>query len=428
MTKLVEDPGRIAQLAGDIVAGSLGIETLVERYLARIEAVDNEVEAWRLVDAEGALAQASALQRELGASGPRGPLHGIPLAVKDVIDVAGFPTRAGSRLWEHVEAASSDAEVVHALRAAGAIPLGKVHTTEFAFFDTSPARNPHNPDHTPGGSSSGSGAAVAGGMAPAALGTQTVASVNRPAAYCGIAAFKPSTGSLSTFGVTPLAPMYDTVGFFGARVEDAVYLYGAVRCIEIARTPRDCLTVMRLEDPLLDDAAPDVVEAVDEACRRFEAAGHRVVVRRAPVSMEGVRDRQWCTARYQMAQVHADKRDEPLVGERFREALATGAALSGREFAEMRRSLGADRQRLYTECADADVIVWPAAPATAPEGIQSTGDPRYIGPWTALGGPVITAPAGAGANGLPLGVLFTGAPGADLDIARAALALSELLE
>lgn len=428
MSTLVEDPGRIADLAGDIAAGSLKIEALVERYLDRIAAIDGQVEAWRMLDASGALAQAAALQRELVVHGPRGPLHGIPLAVKDVIDVAGLPTRAGSRLWEDKAPAACDAEVVAALRAAGAIPLGKVHTTEFAFFDASPARNPHNPEHTPGGSSSGSGAAVAAGMAPAALGTQTVASVNRPAAYCGVAAFKPSSGSLSTFGVTPLAPLYDTVGFFGGTVADTVTLYCAARAVAPVPAHGRPLTVLRLEDPLLDDAQGDVVACTDAACARFEAAGHRVVARQAPVSMEGVRERQWQTARYQMAQVHGDKRDEPLVGERFREAIVKGAALSAREFADMRHSLAADRARLFAECSDAHVLLWPPAPGTAPAGISSTGDPRYIGPWTALGGPVVTVPAGIGANGLPLAVLLTGPPGADLEIASTAVVLSELLE
>ena len=148
--------------------------------------------------------------------------------MKDVIDVEGLPTRCNSRFLEERAPASADAGVVATLRAAGAVVLGKVHTTEFAFFDPSPARNPHHTAHTPGGSSSGSAAAVAAGMVPAALGTQTVASVNRPAAYCGISAFKPSSGLLSTFGVTPLAPVFDTVGLFGYRVADAVDLFEAV--------------------------------------------------------------------------------------------------------------------------------------------------------------------------------------------------------
>ena len=147
--------------------------------------------------------------------------------MKDIIDVEGLPTRANSRSRADIEPAAADAEVVLALKAQGAVILGKVHTTEFAFFDPSPARNPYNLAHTPGGSSSGSAAAVAAGMAPVAIGTQTVASVNRPAADCGIAAYKPSSRSLSTFGITPLAPSYDTAGFYGWSVDDAVLAFEA---------------------------------------------------------------------------------------------------------------------------------------------------------------------------------------------------------
>ena len=152
----------------------------------------------------------------------RSPLHGVPVAIKDVIDVAGWPTRAGSATRANAKAATIDAYVVTQLRAAGAIIVGKAHTTEFAYFDgPPPTRNPHNLLRTPGGSSAGPAAVVAAGMVPLSLGTQTAGSVSRPAAYCGIAAFKPSTRSWSSFGVVPFAPSFDTVGVFGHRVADA---------------------------------------------------------------------------------------------------------------------------------------------------------------------------------------------------------------
>lgn len=427
MTTLVEDPGRIAELAASILRRELSIEALMDRYLSRVDAVDSSVEAWRMIDASAALSLAAERQAELERHGPRGLLHGIPVAVKDVIDIAGFPTRAGSRLWENNPVAATDAEVVSALRAAGAIPIGKVHTTEFAFFDPSPARNPHDLGHTPGGSSSGSAAAVAAGMVPAALGTQTVASVNRPASYCGVAAFKPSTGSLSTFGVTPLAPMYDTVGFFGGTVADAVMLYCAMRRGAIPSGPLHPLNVVRLEDPLLKSASTDVANVMNVASDRIRAAGHTVEVRRSPVSLADVGERQWFTAQWQMARMHSDKREEPLVGERFRDMLEKGARFSEREFARTRWALAEDAARVYAECADADAILWPAAPTTAPLGLGSTGDPRFIGPWTALGGPVVTAPCGFGVNGLPIGVLLIGQPGLDLAFASVASILGAVL-
>ena len=227
-TNYATDAGRIAEMQRGIRSGALSASALVERCLARIDAIDPAVQAWRYVGRDSAREEAELLDREAKAGRFRGPLHGIPVGIKDVIDVAGMTTLANSKSRANGAPASANAEIVAALRLAGAVILGKTHTTEFAFFDPSPARNPHNIAHTPGGSSSGSAAAVGAGAVPLAIGTQTVASVNRPAAYCGVAAFKPSTQSTCTHGITPLAPAFDTVGFFGATVADAVALYEAV--------------------------------------------------------------------------------------------------------------------------------------------------------------------------------------------------------
>ena len=189
----VADPGRVRDLAGAMARKELSPVALVRRYLDRIAEAAPDVQCWREVDGERALAVAAEREREAAQGRLRGPLHGIPVAIKDIIDVEGLPTRANSKSRASIAPAANDAEIVLALKARGAVILGKVHTTEFAYFDPSPARNPHNLAHTPGGSSSGSAAAVAAGMVPASVGTQTVASVNRPASYCGIAAFKPST-------------------------------------------------------------------------------------------------------------------------------------------------------------------------------------------------------------------------------------------
>jgi aspartyl-tRNA(Asn)/glutamyl-tRNA(Gln) amidotransferase subunit A len=187
-TNYAADPGRIAELQRDIRSGALSARDLVERCLTRIDAIDPMVQTWRYVAHDSARAEAALLDREAKAGRFRGPLHGIPVAIKDIIDVAGMTTLANSKLRANSAPAAADAEIVALLRLAGAVILGKTHTTEFAYFDPSPARNPHNIAHTPGGSSSGSAAAVAAGAVPLALGTQTAASVNRPAAYCGVAA------------------------------------------------------------------------------------------------------------------------------------------------------------------------------------------------------------------------------------------------
>ena len=436
--RFVEDPGRIETLVSDMRAGRLSSQALVTRCLDRIARVEAHVQAWRVVDPDRALDEARALDEEAAAGRFRGPLHGLPVAIKDVMDVEGLPTRCNSPALQNRAPATADAEVVRALRAAGAVVLGKAHTTEFAFFDPSPARNPHHTDHTPGGSSSGSAAAVACAAVPAATGTQTVASVNRPAAYCGVAAFKPSTGLLSTFGVTPLAPMFDTVGLFGRRVADAAALFEAV-CPAHAAAPRagrhdgatdGRLTVIALDDPFLGQSVPAVHEAMAAAADRLREAGHDVLARDACVSFETLSDRQRRCMLYQTGKVHRPLLDLPRdrVGEKIREAVETGTGIGDGEFRAMHESLIAARHRLYASVADADAVLWPAAPDTAPTGLAWTGDPRYIAPWTALGGPVVSVNVGADRNGLPIGALLTGAPGTDAEFAGIARRLAAAME
>ncbi len=220
---LVADPGSVEEIARAIQTGAPIRSRLLRHRSAASMRSRKKVQGWCLLDRDGALAQARLLQQEAEAGRIRSPLHGIPVAIKDVLDVAGLPTRAGSKTRAGVTPSTIDAEVVTRLRVAGAVILGKAHTTEFAYFDgPPPTRNPHNTAHTPGGSSAGPAALVAAGMVPLSLGTQTAGSVSRPAAYCGIAAFKPSTRAWSSFGLVPFAPSFDTIGVFGHRLSDVV--------------------------------------------------------------------------------------------------------------------------------------------------------------------------------------------------------------
>lgn len=436
--RFVADPGRIETLAEEIHTGRLSSENLVARYLDRIAEVEPHVQAWRVVDSDRALADACALDREAAEDRFRGPLHGLPVAIKDVMDVEGLPTRCNSRALQGRTPATADAEVVTALRAAGAVVLGKAHTTEYAFFDPSPARNPHDTDHTPGGSSSGSAAAIASGTVPAATGTQTVASVNRPASYCGIAAFKPSTGLLPTYGVMPLAPMFDTVGFLGYRVADAAALFEAVCPAHVA--PRrtgarsgagdERFTVIALDDPFLAQSVPAVRDTMESAVDKLREAGHKVLARDACISFETLCDEQRRCMLYQTGRVHRSLLDLPReqVGENLRAAVETGIGIRDDEFRTAYRSLTAARHLLFESVADAHAVLWPAAPDTAPPGLAWTGDPRYIAPWTALGGPVVTVNVGADGNGLPIGALLAGAPGTDADFAYITRRLATALE
>ena len=436
--RFVEDPGRVETLVEEMRAGRLSSEALVARYLDRIAAVEEHVQAWCVVDSTRALKDARALDREAAAGQFRGPLHGLPVAVKDVMDAEGLPTRCNSRALEDRAPATADAEVVAALRAAGAVVLGKAHTTEYAFFDPSPARNPHHTGHTPGGSSSGSAAAIASGAVPGALGTQTVASVNRPAAYCGVAAFKPSTGLLSTYGVTPLAPMFDTVGLFGFRVADATALFDAVcpahtasrRAGGRAGAADERLRVIALDDPVLAQAAPAVHDALESAADRLREAGHEVLARDACVSFKILCNDQRRCMLYQMGRVHRPLLDLPRdhVGEKLREAVEVGALIGDDEYRTLRKTLAEARHRVFESVADAHAVLWPAAPDTAPAGLQWTGDPSYIAPWTALGGPVVTVNVGADSAGLPIGALLAGPPGTDADFTGTARRLATALE
>jgi aspartyl-tRNA(Asn)/glutamyl-tRNA(Gln) amidotransferase subunit A len=415
---LVRDPGRVQAMATAIAAKELSPVALVRRYLERIDAADTQVKCWREVDAQRALETARRREEEALRGQLRGPLHGIPVAIKDIIDVEGLPTRANSRSRATTPPANNDAEVVLVLKAAGAIVLGKVHTTEFAYFDPSPARNPANINHTPGGSSSGSAAAVASGMAPIAVGTQTVASVNRPAAYCGIAAFKPSTRSLPTYGITPLAPSYDTPGFYGWSVDDAVYAYEAIAPAFLRSVPepkaRAKLAICIPDDPHISDAVPEMKAALARLADAFTNAGHAVEKPRSPIAFERLFTIQRSTTAYEAGRALKHLLGEPLgsVGEKITALIHEGLSIASERYLDERREIDAMRDTLF-QGLDADVFLWPATPSTAPEGLSWTGDPKYISPWTALGGPIVSIPTGFADNGLPIGCILSSRPGSD---------------
>ena len=431
-TSYAADAGRIAELQRDIRSGALSASALVERCLARIDAVDAAVQAWRHVARDSARAEADLLDRDAKMGRFRGPLHGIPVGIKDIIDVAGMTTLGGGKSRADSAPATADADIVAALRLAGAVILGKTHTTEFAYLDPSPARNPHNLAHTPGGSSSGSAAAVAAGAVPAALGTQTVGSVNRPAAYCGVAAFKPSTQSTCTHGITALAPVFDTVGFYGTKVSDAVALYDAVAPAFMSsfdRVSGSRYKIVRLEDATLDSCDGEILKRVDDAARSIAGGGHAVRAAASPEDLAMMFETQGRVVQYEASRIYRALLDLPedRVGPKFREMIGKGLALSETTYRDDRTRLAAARATFWATFPETDAILFPATPQTAPAGLASTGDPRYIGPWTALGGPIVTQPIDHHANGLPIGMLVCGRPVSDRALARIACALDALV-
>ena len=428
---LVADPGAIEEIAAAVKGRRTDPVALVEASLRRIAAVEKEVQGWCLIDRERALADAQVLRQEAEAGRIRSPLHGMPVAIKDVLDVAGLPTRAGSKTRAQIAPSTIDAHVVTLLKAAGAVVLGKAHTTEFAYFDgPPPTRNPHNVAHTPGGSSAGPAAVVASGMVPLSLGTQTAGSVSRPAAYCGIAAFKPSTLAWSSSGLVPFAPSFDTIGIFAHRVRDAVT---AARVLmppflrqRAAEAPSP-LTIGVVEEPITEAASAAVADSVRTAAEALAAAGVGVKRLTSPVAFAEIAGWHKTIIEYEVAHAHPHLEHNSDVSAGLREAVARGRVVTDPAYLDAHAALGAARERFWLETAQANALLFPAAPDVAPVGMK-TGDPRFIVPFTALGGPIVSIPVGTGAGGMPLGLMLIGAPGMDAEIGVIAEQIAPVIE
>jgi aspartyl-tRNA(Asn)/glutamyl-tRNA(Gln) amidotransferase subunit A len=314
----------------------------------------------------------------------RGPLHGIPVAVKDVIDVAGLPTRANSPSRADAPPATADATVVAHLRAAGAIALGKVHTTEYAYFQSvPPTRNPHDLSRTPGGSSAGSGAAIAAGTVPLALGTQTAGSVNRPAAYTGVGAFKPSTLAIGGVGVVPLAPSFDTVGAFGATAQDAAYLAAGYAADHLGLAGPSAAAVapriVVLEDPLIAGrAAPSTATCLAALADRFAAAGLPVRRVASPVSLEEVLATHRVVMVAELGRTHA-RLPKDRIASKLAEDIEAGLAIPETDYLAGLRALAAFRRAFWAAFGPEDLLLMPAAPDVAPAA-DTTGDPSFRRP------------------------------------------------
>jgi aspartyl-tRNA(Asn)/glutamyl-tRNA(Gln) amidotransferase subunit A len=432
VARCVADPGAIEDIAAAIRSGKTDPVAQVERSLARIAAVEKDVQGFCLLDRERALADAELLRQEAQGGHVRGPLHGIPVAIKDVLDLAGLPTRAGSKTRARIAPSTIDAQIVTQLKAAGAVVLGKAHTTEFAYFDgPPPTRNPHNLAHTPGGSSAGPAAVVAAGMVPLSLGTQTAGSVSRPAAYCGISAFKPSTLAWSSAGLVPFAPSFDTVGVFAYRVRDAV---AAARALmppfsrSRGATARSSpFTIGMIEDPILEAASAPVAGTMKRAAERLAESGSKVEWMSSPVAFADIAGWHKAIIEYEVAHAHPHLELDPEVTGGLREAIARGRRITDTAYLAAHEALNAARERFWVATAAVDALLFPAAPDVAPPGMK-TGDPRFIVPFTALGGPIVSVPVGAGAGGLPLGLMLIGAPGGDAQIAAIAERVAPAIE
>ena len=368
--------------------------------LARIDVRDPAVRAWAHIDRE--------------AKGGAGPLAGVVLGVKDVIDVAGMPTTHGSPVYAD-NIATSDAEPVARLRAAGAVVLGKTVTAEFATYHPGPTVNPRKAGHTPGGSSSGSAAAVADGQADIALGTQTAGSMIRPGSFCGTLAFKPSFGRYPDGGVLATAPSLDTVGLF-ARTLDLLVAADAVVSGESERPASQApLRVGLCRMPTWGQASADMQDALLDFAARLGAAGCLVSEVTLPEPFERLGAAQLTIHRTEAFQVLGEIRcaHGAEVSEEFRAMIDAGASTSADEYSAARALQEECTALLPAIFSDIDLLLAPGAPGVAPEGLGATGDPMFQRIWTAVGAPCLGFPAAWRDDGLPLGLQVIGLPGAD---------------
>ncbi len=401
----------VREAASRIAGGALSAVALVEACLARIRALEPDVQAWVHLEEPGALAAARERDAEARAGRVRGPLHGVPIGVKDIIHVAGMPTTAGARPWAHTRPAE-DAAVVARLRAAGAIVLGKTTTTQFAYRDPAPTRNPWNLAHTPGGSSSGSGAAVAARMVPAALGTQTVGSVLRPAAFCGIVGLKGAHGDVPIDGVIPLAWSLDHVGVLARSAADAGTLL-AVMAGTALEPETVTAPVVALPRELLRRASPEVAGHVERAAEMLARAGARVSEIALPAELGTIHEVGAMVLAVEAATFHETTfaRHGDAYGPGLRSLVESGLKRGGTEYVRAQRARLAFREAVIPVLAGHDALLSPTAPTTAPAGLAATGDASLCAPWSSAGVPAISLPSGLDAAGLPLAVQLVQAPG-----------------
>ena len=397
--------------ADGIRHGECSAVALVEACLARVRALDPRLQAWAHVDADGALAAARERDAEARAGRLRGPLHGVPVGIKDIFDVAGMPTTAGARAFAHTRP-GRDSGAVARLRAAGAILLGKTHTTQFAYRDPGPTCNPWNHAHTPGGSSSGSAAAVAARMVPAAIGSQTVGSILRPAAYCGVVGLKGPHGLVPVDGAVPLAWSLDHVGPFARSVADAALVL-SVMADHVFETPVVQAPRLVVGRQLFDRAEPALRRHLDALVKRLAEAGARVTELTLPPPFADIHAAGQVVLEVEAATYHQAMFDKHAAdyGPGMAEMIPRGLARAATEYVAANRARLAFREAMIPLLEAHDALLSPTAPGTAPAGLGWTGDASLCAPWSSAGVPSLSLPTGVDDTGLPLALQLVQAPG-----------------
>jgi Asp-tRNA(Asn)/Glu-tRNA(Gln) amidotransferase A subunit family amidase len=424
----------VVEAAADIREGRITSEELVESCLARIAEVDPAIGAWAHLVRDHALAQAKSRDEHRRHGRATGPLHGVPVGIKDIFDTADYPTEFGSEYWAG-RTPRDDAAAVASLRAAGAVILGKTVTTEYAYFTPGKTKNPHHPTRTPGGSSSGSAAAVAAGMVPGAIGSQTNGSVIRPAAFCGVVGFKPTHGLIPRTGALELSRSLDHVGVFARSVEDAALLAEVMVGFDpedpdtrpMARPP---LAAVAASEPPLpprfafvrgagwDQADPVIHEAFGEL---VEALGENASEVELGSSFAKVIDLHRTVMEVEMA--HNLRRDYEQAGDklspRLRQLIERGRTYLATDYCAAVGAAARLNAALDEVFNEYDAILTPATLGEAPD-IETTGNPVFCATWTYLGTPAVTLPLMAGEAGLPIGVQLVGRRDNDARLLRTA--------
>lgn len=437
MVEQVETPNpallTATEIAAQLAEGVLTAEAVTKACLDRIEALEPSVHAWAFCDPRFALMQAKEADRRRAQGRPLGPLHGVPIGLKDIIDARGMPTENGTPL-DSGNRPLKDATVTERLRNAGAVILGKTVTSELAYFHPGPTTNPHDPARTPGGSSSGSAAAVAAGMVPFAVGTQTNGSVIRPASFCGVFGYKPSFGTVPRTGILKAAPSLDQVGFFARSIEDLA-LASAVMGPDSEDT--DCsfnagplLATALSAPPVTPDIAMVHTPFGERLDPETKAGFAEIVEVLGEHGTETVlpelfgRGAGWLAAIMASEMTrnlgHYVEQDADQVSDAFKALMEQGAAVSAVDYLAAR-----DMQPVLLEALEPlferfDAIITPAAPGEAPADLTTTGDPIFCTLWTLCGLPTVTLPLLTGPNGMPVGVQLVGAYGQDAQLLRTA--------
>lgn len=424
-----------AQAATEIARGAVTAQDYTRACLDRIAEVEPQVQAFAHLDPDHAMAQARALDERKSRGMALGPLHGVPVAIKDIIDTGDFPTECGSSFLSG-RRPYQDAHVVTRLREAGAVIIGKTVTTEFAYFHPGKTRNPHDTERTPGGSSSGSAAAVATGMVPLALGTQTNGSVIRPASFCGVYGLKPSHGLVSRYGVLPLSPSFDVVGPFARTLEDIALITGVIagydpgdpdtRPFAVPNFRAVAAEKFPIEPRIAFVRTPVWDKADAQTCEAFERLADSLGDACIRIDLPERYAEAWTVHRTVMVAEMAYRlgrvvdRGGDVISDILRKLVDEGRAIGAVAYQQAVDDAKGFARSLGEYLEDCNAIITPATTGVAPKGIETTGNPVFCTLWTLSGLPSLSLPLLTGEDDLPIGVQLVGAPHDDARLMRTA--------